>query len=824
MYRLLAAGFLVAGLLYGQTPEDLEAAVKSDREFLAHHPNEVAVRSNLGVALSRLGRFDEAIAEYKKALDVDPENGTLALNLGLAYYKSGRVHEAAKEFSQARQAASENQQITLLLADCDLQMGQNDRVVALLRPIEQQNPNDLAIAYLLGTALIRDHRVEEGQKRVDRILRNGDSPEARFLLGSQMFEAGDFPSALKQFSRAIELNPTLPALQSFYGQALLNTGDPDAAAAAFQKELASNPTDFAANLYLAEIFIQRKKWSEAEPLLTRALQVRPESAAAKQDLAKAHRREELSSDPGAKGPQPGEEAPEFIATDTISGKQLTLRELRKAGPVVLVFGSYTCPNFRAAAGTLNALYAVYKGQAGFYLIYIREAHSTADWQSTRNQREGVVLAPASSMSERQDHATLCMRKLHLEFPSLLDNMTGAAEKAYSAWPSKAFVIDRQGRIVFGTSLRELDFKPDRLRAAIENVSASVETSQALVQDAIAKQRAGDLDIAIKEYREFLKTHPEAAIIHSNLGAALAGLGRFEEAVAEYKTALKQSPHLPGVSLNLALAHYKMGRIGEAAAELVKLHAETPTNNQATLLLADCYLRMGRNKDVTKLVQPIQRDNPDDMAIAYLLGTALIRDNQVEQGQTLVDRILRNGESAEAHLMLGSAKIQVKDFSGARDEFAKAVALNPNIPEVHALYAQALQLTGDPAGALEQFKAELAINPYNFDSNLEMGVLLRQDEKLDDALFYLHRALNVRPGDMGVRYQIAAIALSQGKIDQARGELESMVKEAPQFTEAHVSLATVYYRMKRPEDGNRERGIVRKLIAEAQAKQPGVKTQ
>jgi len=47
---------------------------------------------------------------------------------------------------------------------------------------------------------------------------------------------------------------------------------------------------------------------------------------------------------------------------------------------------------------------------------------------------------------------------------------------------------------------------------------------------------------------------------------------------------------------------------------------------------------------------------------------------------MVDRILRNGESAEAHLMLGSAKMDIADFAGARDEFDKAVALNPNLPE------------------------------------------------------------------------------------------------------------------------------------------------
>ena len=57
------------------------------------------------------------------------------------------------------------------------------------------------------------------------------------------------------------------------------------------------------------------------------------------------------------------------------------------------------------------------------------------------------------------------------------------------------------------------------------------------------------------------------------------------------------------------------------------------------------------------------------------------------------------------------------------------------------------------------------------------------------------------------------------IEGSRQQLESILKEAPQFTEAHVTLATVYYRLKRKDDGDRERARVRKLTADAQARQP-----
>ena len=361
--------------------------------------------------------------------------------------------------------------------------------------------------------------------------------------------------------------------------------------------------------------------------------------------------------------------------------------------------------------------------------------------------------------------------------------------------------------------------------AILSATAQAQMSpQQLVQDAMQKQQAGDLAGAVTEYREFLKLHPEAAPIHTNLGAALAGLGLYEEALPEYKIALKQSPNLKGARLNLALVYYKMGKLDDAATQLEKLHAIDPTNEQAVLLLGDCYLRMGREEDVIRILEPAEQAHPDDLGIAYMLGTALIHQKRVEEGQVLIDRIMHNGDSAEAHLMLGTAKLNVQDFAGARDEFAKAVALNPNLPEVHVLYGKALMFTGDSDLSVKEYKAELAVDPFNFEANLQLGVAAREDKDFEQAGKFFARAEETRPGDPGVRYQLALIAIDEGRLADAQHLLEGLVKQSPQFTEAHVSLALVYYRLKRPDDSKREREIVLKLTAEAQAKQPGAKLQ
>jgi len=166
-------------------------------------------------------------------------------------------------------------------------------------------------------------------------------------------------------------------------------------------------------------------------------------------------------------PQRAATAPDFTLPDVATGKKVSLSQFRGKSPVVLIFGSYTCPNFRASADALKKLQAKYGARAPFLLVYIREAHADGDWQSTRNEREGIALPQAHLISEKQDHAVMCSRALHLPFQALLDGMDNKVEKAYDAWPSRAFVIGKEGLVLYTTHLTELDFSADAMEKSIQ---------------------------------------------------------------------------------------------------------------------------------------------------------------------------------------------------------------------------------------------------------------------------------------------------------------------------------------------------------------------
>jgi tetratricopeptide (TPR) repeat protein len=340
---------------------------------------------------------------------------------------------------------------------------------------------------------------------------------------------------------------------------------------------------------------------------------------------------------------------------------------------------------------------------------------------------------------------------------------------------------------------------------------------------MALQQAGQLDDAIRAYREYLAAEPDSVQARSNLGVALARAGRYDEAIAEYNLGLQKTPDSPVFLLNLGLAYYKTGRHAEAAARFERAVSLSPQfKEQVTLLLAVCYNNLARYQEAVTLLSPLEKDKAGDPGFDYLYGTALIGDGQGTAGTAVINRILSRGDSAEAYLLRGTLELTAHDRDHARADLEKSVALNPGLAGAHARLGELLLTLGDSERAQAVFAQELALDPDEFTSNLNMGVLAKQDQAYAEARRYLERALRTRPNDPGVRYQTANVDLATGNLEPARQALETLIQESPDFAEAHATLATVYYRLHRSADGDRERAISEKLIDRRDAVPAGTK--
>jgi tetratricopeptide (TPR) repeat protein len=361
-----------------------------------------------------------------------------------------------------------------------------------------------------------------------------------------------------------------------------------------------------------------------------------------------------------------------------------------------------------------------------------------------------------------------------------------------------------------------------LSAPVRGQAQNAQDFERLFARALELQQAGDTLGAIDTYKAALTIAPNNADVLSNLGAAYVRLGQFDDAIAQYESALRSDPGNSTVRLNLALAYYKSGRPNQAIPQLKRVLASDPDARNAYLIIADCYLQTGQDREVVALLKPRERLFENDLAYAYLLGTALLHTDDAAEGQKYIDRIFGVGESAEAHLLMGTAHLGQQDYPAAKTELQRAIQLNPRLPTAHSLYGRSLLALGEQAAAERAFGEELALNINDFEANLQLGNVRKGVQKFAEASTYLERATTIRPNDLTARKLLASLRLQTGQVEEAVRMLEAIAKDAPDVVEVHVQLATAYNRLKRKEDAQRERAIIDRLNAEAQAKQRGGK--
>jgi Flp pilus assembly protein TadD len=343
------------------------------------------------------------------------------------------------------------------------------------------------------------------------------------------------------------------------------------------------------------------------------------------------------------------------------------------------------------------------------------------------------------------------------------------------------------------------------------LAASQAEPRAIYEEALRLQQRGDCTRAISAYRNFLRLQPGHAGAHSNLGACLAALGRFDEAIGEYRAALALADH-PGIRRNLALAFYKSGRLEEAIAELRRLREARPEDLELALLLADCHFRREEDREVIAVLEPLAAAHAEHPAVAYLLGTVLIRQGEVRRGQELVDRILRRGDTPEAHLLLGMAHLRGAALEQAEAEFQKAAELRPDLAAAWSQLGIVRLKRNDSAGAAEALRRAAALDAADFDAHFYLGVLLRETGRPAEARSWLERALQLRPQSFKTQYQVGSLYLQLQEFEKAREILEALVEQAPNFPEAHAALATACLRLGRTEQAVRHREIARMLMS------------
>ena len=127
--------------------------------------------------------------------------------------------------------------------------------------------------------------------------------------------------------------------------------------------------------------------------------------------------------------------------------------------------------------SLQEIYQEYYQQVKFIKVYIREAHPVNGWWFGKGLSKFIIRAYSTkvaldlydpeTMQERRSAAEECESSLEYGISTYVDEMEDPVNKAYAAWPTRLYLIGRDGKVVYAGGLGPFGFQPAELRKAIQ---------------------------------------------------------------------------------------------------------------------------------------------------------------------------------------------------------------------------------------------------------------------------------------------------------------------------------------------------------------------
>jgi len=207
-------------------PEALDTA--SDRQQRA------LVFQHIGNVQWTLNNMGDALSAYRRAVEIAPGWSEGRIKLGKALLAGNRLEEAQTEFERGVREMPNNNEAHLSLSEAYLARGQWEQAAAAAKRAIELGASDSRALYVLGTALIRKSRREEGEPRLrefakvesDRrdVERRYREIDAISLAAIRALSSGNGDAAIEQLNQGIASYPSSSRLHMSLAMVLSRVG------------------------------------------------------------------------------------------------------------------------------------------------------------------------------------------------------------------------------------------------------------------------------------------------------------------------------------------------------------------------------------------------------------------------------------------------------------------------------------------------------------------------------------------------------------------------------------------------------------------------
>lgn len=730
---------------------DAEHALADLNALLTAEPDShEALKLRAGLLQTR-GRWPDAVADYRRALTVQPDDVTARADLALLLLQQQDVTAAAHQLDE----------------------------------LKRRSPQSLAANYLQALLAYRAGRYDESRKFADIAL-TGDPSHlpALFLAAATDYQLQDYVRAEARLRQVLDKQPMHFPAQRLLTATYLRLGQPNRAARILPYLLRPGMEDDADLAALAgEVFLSNQDFHHAELFFNHSARLDPASDDKRTALAMARLGEgkteqaltELQSIAG-KG--------KSLTADRVLIQQLLRQERAEQALGVArqmierapqqPEGHYWLAAARYALGDRAAALAALDECLRLDPFYAPALQTLTSMDLAAGQPQRAIQRYASLLAKRPaDPALLsALARLQRKQGASPDAVLTLLERAINAHPES---VDAYLEM----AAAQLDFGMPKEAEATLQKGLSQRRNQPLLLDrlALAQYHQGDLERAVTTLFTLVEVdRGHAASVYARIAELQAASRKPAMALQTLQKALALAP--ASVPLQLAYARNlaAANRMQEALAAARRLQqAQGPTRAAGWLLEGQILADRQQWPAALGSFRQAHQLKPAAETVIRLHRSLSMLGKGVEAQQVVQSWLSSHPEDPAVLGYLGTLALQRNEPVAAARMLQQALTGNADNVEVLNNLALALWQQNQRAEAVTRAERASALAPADADVLDTLGWMLNETGQRGRGLQLLQRAAVLKADDPQIQYHLARALLSDQQPAAAKSRLEAALR-------------------------------------------------
>ena len=674
---------------------------------------------------------------------------------GDKYFKAGKYNEAILEYRNAVQLNPRLAKAHFQLAQAFLAMQSFPAAYKELQQTVDIEPGNADAELQFASMLLAAKKYDDAKVAAQKVLAaNPNNAQAHAILGDHLALTGDLPGAIREYQAGIKLDPRRLESYSALAAVYISRAELPEAEAVLQQAVTSNPQSAPARLNLGRFYLSHRKFAQAEAEADAASKLSPRDRlphlmlvnayVAEGNLAEAEKvcaqlKTVAPDDPRAyralaafygsrgqrekavmelqslKSSKPkdmwvkGHLAETLLDLKRVKEASVPTQELLSADandPLGLVLRGRILISERKYSEARSVLEKAIKGApqyaAAYYFLGVAQsatglADAAKASYAQAHKLSPKTLGPEAALAEldaNRGHYEEAERlvKTHPNEPmvetigaraELAKGNLGKAEQMVQA------ALEREPAYLPALDvLIDIYLRDGKAQAAVRRVSSLVskDPQNARLQFLLARVYFHQKDFAKSEAsaRQALALNPQTLDAHALLGAIDAAKGLRERAVKEFKAEIEGHPNNISNYIALAALYSMDGKWQEQMSTLEKARTVDSSSPDVKNDLAYLYLEHGRDPNVAlSLAQEAKSAMPNSPVVADTLGWAFYKVGSYEPAiaqlslatQKLPDRV-----AYQYHL--GMAYLGAGRLGSAAQSLQRALKIDPKFADAN----------------------------------------------------------------------------------------------------------------------------------------------